>query len=91
MVVILAALSIEGWKVDEWHISFDEGEEEIGREAASDDRGMGYRRSLSVKRRGGSGGLQIVEDVATGSRSGHGLDAIVLERNEGRLGVIRGW
>ncbi|PPD79687.1 hypothetical protein GOBAR_DD23377 [Gossypium barbadense] len=44
-----------------------------------DDREMGYRRSLTIKYRGGSGGLQIVENVATGLRSGHELDAIVLE------------
>ncbi|KAK5819284.1 hypothetical protein PVK06_024261 [Gossypium arboreum] len=63
MVAILTALFIEGREVDEWHISFDEGEEEIEREAALNDRGMGYRRSISVKRRGGLGGLQIVKDL----------------------------
>ncbi|PPD71704.1 hypothetical protein GOBAR_DD31393 [Gossypium barbadense] len=46
---------------------------------------MDYRRSIIVKRRGGSSELQIVEDVTTRSRSGHGLDIIVLKRNNGRL------
>lgn len=46
---------------------------------------MGYRRTLVVKHRNGSGRLQIVEDVATRLRSRHGLDAIVLEQNKGRL------
>ncbi|KAK5835449.1 hypothetical protein PVK06_011138 [Gossypium arboreum] len=65
MVVVLAVLSIEGGKVDEWYINSDEREEEIEqgtswREATLDDRGIGYRRSLIGKRRGGSDGLQII-------------------------------
>lgn len=44
---------------------------------------MGYRRSFAIKRRGGSGGLSNAEDVAIGLRSGYGLDAIILEQNEG--------
>ncbi|PPD77604.1 hypothetical protein GOBAR_DD25469 [Gossypium barbadense] len=52
---------------------------------------MGYRRSLVVKRHGGLGGLPIAEDVSIGSRSGLELDAIVLERNEGKLMVNRWW
>ncbi|PPR91135.1 hypothetical protein GOBAR_AA29548 [Gossypium barbadense] len=72
MVAVLAVLFIESRKVEEWHINSDEGEEEIG-------------KTLAVKRRGGSSGLQIVKDVATRLRSGYELDAIILERNEGRL------
>ncbi|KAK5819408.1 hypothetical protein PVK06_024407 [Gossypium arboreum] len=53
------------------------------------DRGMDCRKTLTVKRRGGSSGLQIVKDVATRLRSGYELDAIILERNEGRLRVNR--
>lgn len=69
-------------------------EEEIGqgasrREAALDDRGMGYKRSLTVKRRGGSGRLQITEDVVFGLRTRDGLDTIILEWNESKLGMIR--
>ncbi|KAH1082616.1 hypothetical protein J1N35_022377 [Gossypium stocksii] len=52
---------------------------------------MGYRRSFVIKCRGGSGGLPIVEDVATGSMSGHEVDSIVLERNEGKLGMNKWW
>ncbi|PPD73283.1 hypothetical protein GOBAR_DD29790 [Gossypium barbadense] len=52
---------------------------------------MGCRSSLVVKRCGGLSGLQIAEDVATVSMSGYELDAIVLEQNEGRLGVKRWW
>ncbi|PPD91175.1 hypothetical protein GOBAR_DD11870 [Gossypium barbadense] len=52
---------------------------------------MGYRKSFVVKRHGGSSGLQIVEEVSTRLKSGNGLDAFILERNEGRLGVNRWW
>ncbi|PPS18302.1 hypothetical protein GOBAR_AA02281 [Gossypium barbadense] len=76
MVVILVALSIEGGEVDKWHINSCDGR-------VNQVKG---RRSFVVKSRGGSGGLPIAEDVAIGSKSGLGLDAIVLERNEGRLG-----
>ncbi|PPS07253.1 hypothetical protein GOBAR_AA13393 [Gossypium barbadense] len=47
---------------------------------------MGYRRSLAVKCHGGLGELPIVQDVATGSRSGHGLDAIVLRTTKSVYG-----
>lgn len=40
--------------------------------------GMGYKRSLTVKCREGLSGFPIIEDVVTGSRSGHELNAIVL-------------
>ncbi|PPE00483.1 hypothetical protein GOBAR_DD02496 [Gossypium barbadense] len=66
------------------------GRRKLGEGPTSDKR-MGYRISLVVKRRGGSSGLQIAKDVAIGSRNGYGLDAIALEQNEGRLGVIKGW
>lgn len=46
---------------------------------STERQGISYRRSLAVKRYGGSGRLQIAKDVAIESRSGHGLDAIVLE------------
>ncbi|KAK5785221.1 hypothetical protein PVK06_039784 [Gossypium arboreum] len=66
----------------------DEREGGVNRARGSvDDKGMGYRRSLIVKCRGGSGGLPIVKDVATGSGSGHEVDAIILGQNNGRLGM----
>ncbi|PPS06512.1 hypothetical protein GOBAR_AA14133 [Gossypium barbadense] len=58
MVVVLAVLSIEGGKVDEREEEIEQGTS--WKEATLDDRGIGYRRNLIVKRRGGSDGLQIV-------------------------------
>ncbi|PPD82778.1 hypothetical protein GOBAR_DD20279 [Gossypium barbadense] len=49
------------------------------------------RGNLVVKHCGGSSGLPIAKDVAIGTRSVYGLDAIFLERNEGRLGVNKWW
>lgn len=61
------------------------------REATPDNKRMGYKRSLVVKHTGGQGGLPITDDVDIELRSGHGLDAIVLEWNNGRLGENRWW
>ncbi|KAH1073572.1 hypothetical protein J1N35_025900 [Gossypium stocksii] len=88
MIMSWNEVLLKGRVVDECHITSDEREEDIGRGAVSTDKGMGYKRSLVAKHHNGLGELQFAEDVTTGSRSGHRLDAIVL-KNDGRLGVNR--